>query len=203
MSRALGRLKPEQCVFLICDVQEKFAPHIHKFGAVVTGAKRLLATAKALEIPVIVTEQYPKGLGHTVQELTQALEGVTSTVVEKSEFTMITEQVKTALGGPYASRKSVVIVGLEAHVCVQQTTLDLIEMGYGVHLCVDAISSQQPTDRAAGLHRADRAGSYLTSTESIMMELIRGKDHPQFKTISGVLKTIKFEDPLSFPVSNM
>ena len=72
-------------------------------------------------------------------------------------------------------------------------------MGYGIHLCVDAVSSQQPTDRAAGLHRADRAGAYLTSTESVMMELIRGKDHPQFKAISGVLKETKCVDPLSFP----
>jgi nicotinamidase-related amidase len=111
---------------------------------------------------------------------------------------MYTEEVQKAIpqdGG----NTNVVIVGLEAHVCVQQTTLDLIEKGYSVHLCVDAISSQKLVDRAAGLHRADRAGAFVTTTESVMMELIRSKDHEQFKPISGLLKNLKVEDGLTFP----
>lgn len=128
------------------------------------------------------------------------LEGVTASVIEKTEFTMVTKEVKALLTtGKFAERRDVVIVGLECHVCVHQSVLDLVDMGYNVHLCVDAISSQQPADRAVGLHRADRAGAFLTSTESVMMELIKSKDHPQFKNISGLLKTVKFEDPLSFP----
>lgn len=112
---------------------------------------------------------------------------------------MVTDEVRKALEcPPYIGRTNVVLVGLEAHVCVQQTTLDLMEMGYSVHLCVDAISSQQPTDRAAGLHRADRVGAFMTTTESVMMELIRSKDHPKFKEVSAILKAIKPEDPLCF-----
>ena len=93
---------------------------------------------------------------------------------------------------------SAVIVGLEAHVCVQQTTLDLIASGYNVHICVDAISSQSPTDRACGLHRAAGAGAFLTTTESVMMELIRSKDHPSFKAISNTLKETRPAEPLEF-----
>ena len=113
---------------------------------------------------------------------------------------MVTEKVKKALTEvPFMGRYSVVLVGIEAHVCVQQTTLDLTEMGYSVHLCVDAISSQQLIDRAAGLQRADRAGAFVTTTESVMMELIRSKDHPKFKEVSGILKAMKPQDPLAYP----
>lgn len=141
---------------------------IHKFASVVTGAQRLTATAKLLDVPVLVTEQYPKGLGPTVGDLASAFADAQVSKFEKTDFTMVTERVKEALkNAPFQGREHVVLVGLEAHVCVQQTTLDLLEMGYGVHLCVDAISSQQPTDRAAGLTRVDRAGAFITTTESV------------------------------------
>lgn len=87
---------------------------------------------------------------------------------------MICPEVEAHLA-TLSGKTEFVIFGLEAHVCVQQTTLDLLEQGFGVHLCVDAISSQQPTDRSCGLHRSERAGAALTSTESVMMELIRKK----------------------------
>ncbi|KAL1500565.1 hypothetical protein AB1Y20_013220 [Prymnesium parvum] len=200
MASRLGRLRADQCVFFLCDVQQKFAPVIHNFSAVVTGAQRLAEAAKCLQIPVVVTEQYPKGLGRTVDSLTARLDGANVTTFEKTEFTMVTAEVRRALGEPAnAARRSVVLVGLEAHICVQQTTLDLIEMGYGVHLCVDAVSSQTAVDRSVGLHRADRAGAFLTSTESVLFELIKSKDHPQFKTISNTIKATTFEQPLSFP----
>lgn len=177
------RSDPETTCLLLCDVQEKFRSAIYKFGTVVTGAQRMVRAANELSVPYIVTEQYPKGLGHTVEEIDVSK---AAAVVAKTDFSMIVPEVSAKLTELKA--KDAIIVGLEAHVCVQQTTLDLLDMGYNVHLCVDAISSQSTTDRACGLHRAAGAGAFLTTTESVMMELIRSKDHPNFKAISTTLK---------------
>ena len=189
----LGRLQPQSTAVLICDVQEKFRAAIYKFATVVTGAQRMVRAANELSMPVLVTEQYPKGLGHTVEELdlTKA-----AAVVAKTDFSMIVPEVVAKL--EEHSISDAVIIGLEAHVCVQQTTLDLLARGCNVHLCVDAISSQSPTDRAAGLRRAADAGAFITTTESVMMELIRSKDHPSFKAISGTLKETRPSETLEF-----
>ena len=193
MGSRLARLKPETTALLICDVQERFRAGIHKFATVVTGAQRMIRVANELKMPFIVTEQYPKGLGHTVEEidLSQA-----AAVVEKTDFSMIVPDVKAKLVD--AGTTDAIIVGLEAHVCVQQSTLDLLEMGCNVHLCVDAVSSQTTTDRSAGLHRAAGAGAFLTTTESVMFELIRTKDSPSFKAIAGALKETRPAEPLEW-----
>ena len=216
----LARLKPETTCLMICDVQEKvytinplsrpcvyvlsfdasprycaaqFRAAIYRFATVVTGAQRMVRAANELSMPVIVTEQYPKGLGHTVEELDLSK---AAAVVAKTDFSMIVPEVTAKLNE--CKTTDAVIVGLESHVCVQQTTLDLIAGGYNVHICVDAISSQSPTDRACGLHRAAGAGAFLTTTESVMMELIRSKDHPSFKAISNTLKETRPAEPLEF-----
>jgi nicotinamidase-related amidase len=215
MARNMARLTPDKCIFLVCDVQERFRSAIHNFPAVVAGSQRMLKAAIELKIPALVTEQYPKGLGKTVEELDVSH----AEVFEKTTFTMLCPAVAARL----AEHKQVtdfVLVGIEAHVCVQQTTLDLLEQGFNVHLCVDALSSSTPVDRACGLHRAEcacahrlthtppsqhadarlgrRAGAYLTTTESVLMDLIRGKDHPSFKAISANLKETKLAEPLGF-----
>ena len=195
----LGRLQPQSTAVLICDVQEKFRAAIYKFATVVTGAQRMVRAANELSMPVLVTEQYPKGLGHTVDELSAATAYAATSgggVFEKTMFTMCTPEVNAALSG--IQYTDAVIFGIEAHVCVQQTTLDLLEQGVNVHLCCDALSSQQPVDRACGLQRAVRSGAYATTSESVLMELIRGKDHPSFKAISTNLKETKVAEPLGF-----
>ena len=187
----LGRLRPASTCLLICDVQEKFRAGIHKFPAVVSGAQRLTRVSKELSVPVLVTEQYPKGLGHTVEDL-----DVTGAhVFSKTDFTMY-----TSVSAKMAELKvtDAVLVGLEAHVCIQQTTLDLLEAGINVHLCVDAISSQSPTDRACGLRRSSDAGAFVTSTESVCFELMRSKDHPNFKAISNAVKETRAAEPLEY-----
>mmetsp|Transcript_49504 Transcript_49504/g.95605 ORF Transcript_49504/g.95605 Transcript_49504/m.95605 type:complete len:199 (+) Transcript_49504:50-646(+) len=196
MAQRLGRLNPESCVFFICDIQERFRPGIHKFATVVQGAQRLIRVANALEIAFMVTEQYPKGLGNTVSEIDISS---ANCVVEKTDFSMMVNGIATKLQELRGlGVTDVVIVGLEAHVCVQQTTLDLLASGYQVHLCVDAVSSQSTLDRACGLHRADRAGAFLTTTESVLFELLRSKDHPKFKNVQAILKETRPEEPLEW-----
>ncbi len=222
MSR-LCRLKPETSVLLVCDVQERFRAGIHKFATVVSGAQRLTRAANELKVPTIVTEQYPKGLGHTVEELDASAAVVVrararkqqtaraqracpritlsdwrcAAQVEKTAFSMIVPDVKQKLS-TIAGLTDAVLCGIEAHVCVQQTSLDLLEMGINVHLCVDAISSQTLTDRSCGLHRASSAGAHLTTTESVLFELIRSKDHPSFKAISNAVKETRPDEALPF-----
>jgi nicotinamidase-related amidase len=111
---------------------------------------------------------------------------------------MLVPAVKDQLAASDRALTDAIVVGLEAHVCVQQSTLDLLALGLNVHLCVDAVSSQSTTDRACGLHRCHAAGAFLTTTESVLFELIRGKDHPQFKAISATVKECRAEDPLGF-----
>jgi len=115
---------------------------------------------------------------------------------EKTCFTMLSPEVRAWLqSDELKSRKSVVLFGLEAHVCVQQTTLDLIEEGYDVHLLVDGVSSQTVTDRSVALGRLQSCGAFCTTSESVLMELIRDKNHEHFKPISGLLRT-RPADPL-------
>ena len=141
----LARLKAESSAVLICDIQEKFRAAIHKFPAVVDGCKRMGEAAKLLGMPTIVTEQYPKGLGHTVEEVDLSKAAVCAA---KTDFSMIVPEVSAKLTELKVT--DAVIVGLEAHVCVQQTTFDLLTMGCNVHLCVDAISSQSPKSQGYG-----------------------------------------------------
>ena len=162
MAKSLARLTPDKCLFLICDVQERFRSDIYMFNNVVVGSQRMLTASKELGITTYVTEQYPKGLLKTVEELDLVGANAHAEVFEKTCFTMLTPALADKLGT--LDFTDAVIVGLEAHVCVQQTTLDLIAMGRNVHLCVDAVSSSTPTDRSCGLHRAERAGAYLTTT---------------------------------------
>ena len=147
-----ARLTPDKCVFLICDVQERFRSVIHNFPAVVAGSQRMLKASAELKIPAIVTEQYPKGLLKTVHELDVSQ----AEVFEKTCFTMLCPEVVARLAD-FDKVTDFVVDGIEAHVCVQQTSLDLLAQGFNVHLCVDALSSSTPVDRACGLHRAECA----------------------------------------------
>lgn len=266
--RHLGRLDPKTCLFMMCDVQEAFRSAIHKMPAVIATAERMITTARTLNVPMCVTEQYPKGLKNTVSELdisgfakvrragppavcdatARADEECTSKICtdfrmtktnyirtearepwasggcarprattpphprapsapssslpplllqfEKTCFTMLSPEVRTWLRtDELKERKSVVLFGIEAHVCVQQTTLDLLEEGYDVHLLLDGVSSQTVTDRGVALSRLQSAGAFCTTSESVLMELIRGKEHESFKPISALLRT-RPDDPL-------
>jgi len=138
---------------------------------------------KELSIPVIATEQNPSRLGATVPELV-----LDAPAFAKTKFSMYTEEVSGALTALGSERKSVLLVGIEAHVCVLQTVLDLLENNYDVCVVCDAVSSQRPHDRAVALERIKAAGATLTTSESAVFDLLRDANHPKFKTISGMLK---------------
>ena len=198
-SSSLGHLDPASTVLFVCDVQERFRPLIAGFDAVAETSSRLVRGAQALGLPaIVVTEQYPKALGPTVDEVASVLKSPSSsststaaptttktTVVAKTDFSMLVPEVQQALP---AATKSVILCGIEAHVCVWQTTLDLRSRGIDVHLCVDGVSSQRLPDRELGLARAAQAGAFLCSSEMLLFQLTRGTSNPAFKAISALAK---------------
>eukprot|EP00540_Astrosyne_radiata_P018879 CAMPEP_0116858744 /NCGR_PEP_ID=MMETSP0418-20121206/21366_1 /TAXON_ID=1158023 /ORGANISM="Astrosyne radiata, Strain 13vi08-1A" /LENGTH=157 /DNA_ID=CAMNT_0004492747 /DNA_START=121 /DNA_END=590 /DNA_ORIENTATION=+ len=141
----------------------------------------MTSVAKALDIPVVATQQYTKVFGPTVAECFADSDHGTP-IFEKKRFSMITEEVSQYLAT--LKRSSYILFGIEAHVCVQQTALDLLEEGHDVHIIVDGVSSQQPIDRQVALGRMSQAGAYLTTAQSAAFMLMQTADHPNFKAVS-------------------
>lgn len=195
-ARRIGRLVPSNTALLLCDIQERFRDVIWHFPQVVRVAKLLTEVGKALDMPTLATEQYPKALGPTVPEIPLVQPDYTIERFEKKLFSMCTEELKARLGS--LNRKSVLLFGIEAHVCVQQTALDLLEQGYDVHLIVDGVSSQRPHDRAVALRRLEQSGAFITTSESAIFMLTQSADHAKFKAISGLVKEhAKSENPFN------
>ena len=179
----LARLTRDSTIFFQCDIQERFRTIIWHMPAVIHVGGLMSRIAAVMGIPVIVTEQYPKALGRTVEEVKQAwVKG--QTVVEKTKFSMCLPQVVEAARG----KKNVVLYGIEGHVCVQQTCLDLLEQGFNVHLLSDGISSQYSLDRSAALVRMREAGAVLSTSQSVIFELMRDTQYEKFKAVSELLK---------------
>ena len=177
------RLKVEDTALLVVDIQEKLLPKIMQAGEVLRNASFLVNAAKALGVPVIATEQYPKGLGPTVEPI----RGLLTTVWEKKTFSAVGE------GGALDFLKSdarikVVVVGIEAHICVMQTVLDLLNQGFHVFVCVDAVSSRYAIDVKIALKRMQQAGAILVTAETCVYEWLETAANPAFKEISGMVQ---------------
>ncbi|MBA2521856.1 MAG: isochorismatase family protein, partial [Solirubrobacterales bacterium] len=161
-----ARLDPERAVLLVVDVQEAFRKAIPDFKAIAAGAATMVAGAQAIGIPIIVTEQYPRGLGATVAEVRDHLpEGVEP--IAKTKFS-----AAAADGFDLGGRDQVIVCGVESHVCVSQSVHDLLERGRTVHVLADAIGSRSEANRALGLARMERAGAWPSSVEAALFELL-------------------------------
>ncbi|KAJ8338717.1 hypothetical protein SKAU_G00355030 [Synaphobranchus kaupii] len=180
----LGNLSTSTTVFFCCDMQERFRPAIKYFGDIISVGQRLLQGARILGIPVIVSEQYPKGLGSTVQEMDLA---GAKLVFPKTKFSMVLPEVEAALA-EIPGLRSVVLFGVETHVCIQQTALDLIGRGLEVHIVADASSSRSMMDRMFALERLARTGITVTTSEAVLLQLVADKEHPKFKEIQSIIK---------------
>ena len=177
------RLKVEDTALLVVDIQEKLLPKIMQAGEVLRNASFLVNAAKVLGVPVIATEQYPKGLGPTVEPI----RGLLTTVWEKKTFSAVAE------GGALDFLKSdarikVVVAGIEAHICVMQTVLDLLNQGFHVFVCVDAVSSRYAIDVKIALKRMQQAGAILVTAETCVYEWLETAANPAFKEISAMVQ---------------
>jgi nicotinamidase-related amidase len=176
-----SKLDPERAALLVIDVQEAFRKAVPSFEEVARAAGILVRGAAAVGIPVIVTEQYPKGLGATDPHIAQALpEGVEP--LEKLAFS-----APEADGFDLGGRDQALVCGIEAHVCVNQTTLDLLDEGVQVHVVRDAVGSRFDENREVGLAKAEHAGAVITSVETALFELVGRAGTHEFKQVQKVV----------------
>jgi nicotinamidase-related amidase len=167
----------------LCDIQEKFVPHIAHVDSVIHVANYLLRANQALKCPLVVTEQYPKGLGKTAPAVVLP-DNVTP--IEKTMFSMMTPEVRSELDRIEVD--NVVLFGIEAHVCILQTAIDLLEAGKEVHVVADGTSSQRQADRMVAFERLRQMGVFVSTSESIVFQLVGNAKDACFKAISELSK---------------
>jgi len=178
-------LKPEKTALLIIDIQERILPVINNHHLVVDNTVKLIKGFKVLGLPIYFTEQYPKGLGPTTRTILDELGDIKP--FDKMSFSC---SGAGELFEEFNTRKlsQIIICGIEAHVCVQQTVLDLNENGFQVNLAADAVSSRKEIDCQTALERMRHHGVEVTTTESILFELLNVCGTPQFKEISKLVR---------------
>jgi nicotinamidase-related amidase len=180
----IARLTPLNSTLLVIDVQDKLLVKMPDAPALIRDVAFLIDAARLLEVPVRATEQYPKGLGPTNVELSRRLP---PDLPSKVAFSC--GGAPGLLSGLQAShRPNVVLAGMETHVCVMQTALDLLDKGLTVFLPVDALQARSRLDHDVALRRMEKAGAVLTSAEATAFEWLHSADHPQFKTISKMIQ---------------
>lgn len=181
-----GLLRREQTGLILVDVQEAFRPVIDRFDAVAANCGLLAEGFGVLERPVLVSEQYPRGLGHTVAEVADRLPEGTR-LVEKLRFSACgVDGFEQALAA--ADCRTWVVAGIETHVCVNQTVHDLLERGFEVQVAADAVSSRDPRNTALGLEKMTAAGAGVTSAEMALFEMLEEAGTDQFKQISRLVR---------------
>lgn len=180
-------LEADQCALVVVDIQEKLLPPIFNKDVLVKNSQLLIRLAKILDLPLLVTTQYSKGLGATVPEIASLLAEVP--VFDKLEFSCFgSDPFRARLKSLPGNRNTVLLCGMEAHICVMQTALAALGEGYLVHVASDAVGSRAEWNWQIGLDRMKAAGAVISSTEMMMYELLRCSGTPQFKELLPFLK---------------
>jgi len=180
-------LTPENTVLAVIDIQTRLTPTIYNQEALVPKTAACIAGCKLLGIPIVVLQQYTKGLGETVPALQDALgdfepiDKITFSAYQNEEFVSKLTQ---------SGKKNVIITGIEAHICVQLTVLELLQAGYSVYVAADCIGSRNNTDRLYAENRMAQAGAIITTLESILFELLVRADHPMRKEITKLITAL-------------
>lgn len=179
------RIRREECAGLLIDIQERLFPHMDQKEELLRKTLMLLKGLNILNVPLLFTEQYPKGLGPTLKAIRETLGAPPA--LEKSAFSCCDEpgyvKAMEELG-----RKTLIICGIEAHVCVMQTCIDLRASGYAPVLVEDCVSSRNPEDKRVAIHRMSSEGVLIATCESILFELTRNSGTEEFKAISSLVK---------------
>ena len=179
-------LDKSKCALLVVDVQEAFRTVMPAFGRIVSRTATLIQGFRLLEIPIFVTEQYPKGLGRTVEEI-RAVLPPDFEYIEKTTFSSCgAAPVHAGLRAVHVEQ--IVVCGLETHVCVNQTVHDLLEHGFDVHLVTDCVESRFEHDKQTGLSKMLSSGAVPSSVEMALFELMRDSMHEKFKEVQKLIK---------------
>lgn len=178
-------LQLDETFLVVIDVQGKLASLMHERDALLDGCRRMVQCAQALDIPVIWTEQIPEKMGPTVPELAELIDG--APVMPKTAFSCCGDRdFVSAITA--ANRHQALLIGIEAHVCVYQTAIDLIGRDVDVEVVADAVSSRTPENRQIGLDRMRRAGARIASVEMAVFEIMRDATHPAFRNVLTIVK---------------
>lgn len=179
------RILQDETVAVVIDIQEKLLPHIHEWESTLQNCLKLIEGLQILAVPILATQQYTKGLGPTVPSVIQKFPEFHH--IEKLSFScheepVFAEQILT-LG-----KQNIILCGIESHVCVLQTCIDLLKAGYIPVVVEDCISSRKPDDKLIAVERMRQEGAIITTMESLLFELTRSAGSDLFKRISGVVK---------------
>jgi nicotinamidase-related amidase len=185
----MNRLTPATIAFLVVDVQDRLAAAMPaaRMEGLTRNAGILLDAAAVLKVPVFASEQYPKGLGHTIAPLAEKLQAIGVTPVAKATFDACGE---VGIARPLSSLapRAVVVIGMETHVCVFQTVRELVRRGYEVHVPIDGVASRTEENRLAGISLCERAGAIATTTETVVFDLLERAGTEAFKAVSKLVK---------------
>ncbi len=187
MGRHKNLVNAERALLLVIDVQERFREHIDQFSQVAAKIAILVESAHILDLPVVVTEQYTKGLGVTVAEIAEKLAAKPAKTFEKMCFSASGakgfDKHLEKLG-----RQQIIVCGIETHVCVNQSVHDLLKKGYDVHLVTDALGSRAPENKAIGLAKMYAAGALPTTVEMCLFEMLVESGTDKFKAVQKLVK---------------
>ena len=180
----MSLLSRDRAALVVVDVQEGFRRY-DAFPGVAAACGKLLEGARILELPALVSEQYPKGLGHTAPEV--GLQG--ERTIEKVVFSAARAEgfELAGAGNEEGGVSQVIVCGIEAHVCVSQTVHDLLDDGLEVHVPADAVGSRHRLDYERALERMERAGAVISSVEAALFELLERAGTPEFKAVQGLI----------------
>ncbi len=187
MMRA-DQLDPSRALLLVIDMQEKLMPLIIDQQRVTASACKMIRAAKILELPMIATEQYPRGIGVTIPAVREVLAGCRVQTLEKPTFSAWADpHVRKAI--LELDRPQIIIVGVESHVCVQQSSLDLASRDYDVFICADAVGSRGRIDHDCALQRMRQNRAVVSTVESVIFELCQSSAAPRFKALLEIIKS--------------
>lgn len=188
-------LDSTRSILVVIDFQGRLVQMVHRPALALEATRRLLRLAELFAVPVVLTEQYPKGIGPTEASIKAAFDALSTPkyFLEKTAFGCCGDSgfeplLRAARPSLHTQQRQIVIAGIEAHVCVLQTVLELLATGHQVHLCWDAVSGRGEEYRQHALDRMAAAGAIITNHESVAFEWARDKNHPQFKALSALMK---------------
>mgnify|MGYP001626190973 FL=1 len=182
----MARLNEHEAVLVVIDVQERFMPVLFEAKRLVEACKLLISGAKILGLPILVTEQLPEKLGQTFQELREVL-GDDYRPIVKAEFSAFAnETFRRTLAS--TGRTQLIVCGIEAHVCIRQTVLDAIDLGYDVFVAEDAISARYEFLWKSGVQSCVEAGARRVNAEAVLFELVKTAEHARFREVQAIVK---------------
>ncbi len=181
----MNKINIEDCLIIAVDIQEKLVNMLNDGNQLVKEAQKVLKAGDILNLPIIITEQYPKGLGDSVEEIKSSVKN--AQYIEKNSFSIVNEDNILNLIKKY-NKKQIIIFGIETHICVLQSAIDLLNNGFEVFVVQNASASRNINEHNAAIRRLIHFGAQIVTVEMVIFELLKSSRHPKFKEIQNLIK---------------